>query len=193
MGDGTVNMKSMWVGAMMLAAAVVSGPAFGGAAVLDGSVKDIDGKDVNLSEYKGDVVMIVNVASKCGFTPQYEQLQAVYSKYKDQGFTVLGFPANDFLKQEPGTDAEIKEFCTSKFHVDFPMFSKITVKGEESPDLYKKLTSKEANGEFGGDIGWNFTKFLVNRQGEVVARYDSKTKPDDAKVIAKIEEELAKK
>ncbi len=185
--------KAIGVSVMVMVAAAVCGPAFGGAAVLDGSVKDIDGNDKNLGDYKGDVVMIVNVASKCGFTPQYEQLQAVYSKYKDQGFVVLGFPANDFLKQEPGTDAEIKEFCTSKFSVDFPMFSKITVKGEESPELYKKLTSKEANGEFGGDIGWNFTKFLVNRQGEVVARYDSKTKPDDPKVIAKIEEELKNK
>ena len=176
-----------------MAMAVVCGPAFGGAVVLDGTVKDIDGKDKNLADYKGDVVMIVNVASKCGFTPQYKQLEEIYSKYKDQGFTILGFPANDFMKQEPGTDAEIKEFCSSTFGVDFPMFSKITVKGDESPELYKKLTSKEVNGEFGGDIGWNFTKFLVNRKGEVVARYDSKTKPDDPAVVAKIEEELAKK
>jgi glutathione peroxidase len=180
------------MGIMVAAAAIVCGPAFGGAAVLQGTVKDIDGQDVDLSKYKGEVVMIVNVASKCGFTPQYEQLQAVYSKYKDQGFTVLGFPANDFMKQEPGTDEEIKEFCTSKFSVAFPMFSKITVKGEERPELYKQLTSKDANGEFGGEIGWNFTKFLVNRNGEVVARYDSKTKPDDAAVVAKIEEELKK-
>jgi glutathione peroxidase len=180
------------VGLVVVAAAVVCSPAFGGAAVLDGTMKNIDGKDVDLSSFKGNVVMIVNVASKCGFTPQYEQLQAIYSKYKDQGFTVLGFPANDFLRQEPGTNEEIKAFCTSKFNVEFPMFSKITVKGDAKPELYKKLTSKEENGEFGGDIGWNFTKFLVNRDGEVIARYDSKTKPDAPEVIAKIEEELAK-
>jgi len=187
------KVKTIGIGMVVAMAAVVCSPAFGGAAVLGGTMKDIDGKDVDLSKYKGNVVMIVNVASKCGFTPQYEQLEAVYSKYKDQGFTILGFPANDFMKQEPGTDAEIKQFCTSTFNVDFPMFSKITVKGDERPELYKKLTSKEANGEFGGEIGWNFTKFLVDREGNVVARYDSKTKPDDPAVIAKLEEELKKK
>jgi len=171
---------------------LLSGPAFGGAMVLDHTVEDIDGKEVDLSEYKGKVVMLVNVASKCGLTPQYEQLVEIHEKYADQGFTVLGFPANDFLKQEPGTNAEIKEFCSTNFGVDFPMFSKIVVKGEGQNPLYQELTSEEANGELGGEIAWNFTKFLVNKDGEVVARFEPRTKPDAEEVIAKIEEELAK-
>lgn len=162
-------------------------------SVLCYKMKDIDGKDVDLATYKGKVVLIVNVASKCGFTPQYEQLEAVYKKYRDQGFVVLGVPANEFGKQEPGTDLEIKEFCSSKFSVDFPMVSKVVVKGEGIAPLYKDLTDKEKNGEFGGDIKWNFTKFLVGRDGHVVARYESKTKPDAEEVTKKIEEELAKK
>lgn len=185
--------KAMCAMGVMVAAAVICGPAFGGAMVLDHKMKDIDGKEVDLSQYKGKVVMIVNVASKCGFTPQYEQLEAMHKKYKDQGFVILGFPANDFLSQEPGTNAEIKEFCSSKFNVDFPLFEKITVKGDQAPELYKDLVSKEKNGELGGDIKWNFTKFLVDKQGKVVARYESKVKPDAPEVVAKLEEELKKK
>ncbi len=197
-----MNMKNIRnIFAALCAAAILggvapkvahAGDAKEGAQVLDSKMKDIDGKEVDLSKYKGKVVMIVNVASKCGFTPQYEQLEAVYEKYKDKGFVILGFPANDFGKQEPGTEAEIKEFCSSKFNVKFDMFSKITVKGEEAPKLYKDLTSKEKNGAFGGDIKWNFTKFLVGKDGKVVARYESKVKPDDAEVTAAIEKELAK-
>lgn len=175
-----------------LAVAVLCAPAFGGAAVLDHTMKDIDGKDVDLSKYKGKVVMVVNVASKCGLTPQYEQLVEIHKKYKDQGFTILGFPANDFMKQEPGTNAEIKEFCSTKYGVDFPMFSKIVVKGEGQDPLYQELTSKDSNGEFGGEIAWNFTKFLLNKDGEVVARFEPRTKPDAPEVTAKIEEELSK-
>jgi len=177
---------------VVLAAAVLCGPAFGGAMVLDHKMKDIDGKEVDLSQYKGKVVMIVNVASKCGFTPQYEQLEAMYKKYEGQGFTVLGFPANDFLSQEPGTNSEIKEFCSSKFGVNFPMFEKITVKGDQAPELYKELVSKDENGDLGGDIKWNFTKFLIGKDGKVVARYESKVKPDAPEVVAKLEEELKK-
>ena len=187
-----MSKAKMWCAMAVVLAAVVCGPAFGGAMVLDHKVKDIDGKDVDLSQYKGKVVMIVNVASKCGLTPQYKDLEEMYTKYKDQGFTILGFPANDFMKQEPGTEAEIKEFCSATYGVDFPMFSKITVKGEEAPELYKELTSKDTNGEMGGDIAWNFTKFLVNKDGEVVARFEPKTKPSDAAVVAKVEEELKK-
>lgn len=176
----------------MVVVGALSAPAFGGAMVLDHKMKDIDGKDVDLSQYKGKVVMIVNVASKCGFTPQYEQLVEIHKKYRDQGFTILGFPANDFMKQEPGTNAEIKSFCMTKYGVEFPMFSKIVVKGDGQAPLYQELTSKEADGEFGGEIAWNFTKFLVNKDGEVVARFEPRTKPDAPEVIAKIEEELAK-
>ena len=157
------------------------------------TMKDIDGKDVSLKEYKGKVVMMVNVASKCGFTPQYEALQATYAKYKDQGFVILGFPANNFRGQEPGTDKEIKEFCSTKYNVTFPMFSKISVKGDDQHPLYAYLTNKETDEAFGGDITWNFNKFLIDRDGKVVARFDSKDKPDDAKVTAEIEKYLAQK
>src|SRR5690349_11063221 len=119
------------------------------------TVKDIDGKDVDLSQYKGKVVMIVNVASKCGNTPQYKQLEELHKKYADKGLVILGFPANEFGKQEPGTNAQIKEFCTSTYNVDFPMFSKIVVKGKGQADLYKNLTSKETDPKFAGDIKWN--------------------------------------
>jgi glutathione peroxidase len=160
---------------------------------LDFKMKNIDGKDVDLSQYKGDVLLIVNVASQCGLTPQYEQLEAVYKKYKDQGFKVLGFPANEFGKQEPGTDAEIKEFCTTNFAVDFPMFSKIVVKGKGIHPLYSFLTSEETNPGMSGDIKWNFEKFLVDRNGKVVGRFAPTVKPDDPKITESIETELSNK
>ncbi len=155
------------------------------------TVKDIDGLDVNLSKYAGQVVLIVNVASKCGLTPQYEGLQALQDKYADKGLTVLGFPANNFMKQEPGTDEEIKFFCTSKYNVTFPMFSKISVKGDDKAPLYQFLTEEESNGEFAGDINWNFEKFLVGRDGKVIARFSPKTAPDAEEVIAAIEKAIA--
>jgi glutathione peroxidase len=157
------------------------------------TMKDIDGKDVNLADYKGKVVMLVNVASKCGFTPQYKALEAQYEKYKDQGFVIIGFPANNFKSQEPGTDAQIKQFCTAKYNVTFPMMDKISVKGDDIAPLYKFLTDSQTDGQFGGDIGWNFTKFLVDRNGQVYARFVSKTKPDDAAVTGAIEAGLAAK
>src|SRR5256714_2826391 len=140
-------------------------------SVLDFTARDIDGKDVKLKKYKGHVLLVVNVASKCGYTPQYEALQATYLKYKDQGFETLGFPANNFGAQEPGTETEIKEFCTSKYHVTFPMFAKISVKGDDQDALYSFLTAKETNAAFAGDINSNFTKFLADRSGTVVARF----------------------
>lgn len=164
-----------------------------GKSILDFKMRDIDGKDVKLKKYKGNVLLVVNVASKCGYTPQYEGLQSTYAKYKDQGFYVLGFPANNFGAQEPGTETEIKEFCTSKYHVTFPMFAKISVKGEDQDPLYKFLTSKETNPDFAGDIKWNFSKFLVDRSGKVVARFESKAKPDSDEVTAAIEKYLAAK
>ena len=161
--------------------------------ILDFKMRDIDGKDVKLKKYKGNVLLVVNVASKCGYTPQYEGLQATYAKYKDKGFYVLGFPANNFGSQEPGTETEIKEFCTSKYHVTFPMFAKISVKGEDQDPLYKFLTSKETDPDFAGDITWNFNKFLVDRSGKVVARFTSKDKPDGEAVTDAIEKYLAAK
>jgi glutathione peroxidase len=163
------------------------------ASPLDFTVKDIDGKDVNLADYKGKVVLIVNVASKCGFTPQYEGLEKVYKKYSDQGFVIIGFPANNFGGQEPGSDEQIKTFCTSKYNVTFPMMSKISVKGDDKHAVYKFLTEKETDGEFAGEIGWNFTKFLIDRNGAVMARYASKTKPEDPTVTTAIEKALAAK
>lgn len=155
------------------------------------TVKDIDGNDVALSKYAGKVVMIVNVASKCGLTPQYEQLEALNDKYKDQGLAVLGFPANNFMGQEPGTNEDIKFFCSSKYDVSFDMFSKISVKGDDKAPLYKYLTEQEADEKLNGDINWNFEKFLVGRDGKVVARFSPKTKPDAPEVIEAIEKALA--
>jgi glutathione peroxidase len=155
------------------------------------TVKDLDGKDVNLADFKGKVVLIVNVASKCGNTPQYKPLEEMYEKYKDQGLVILGFPANNFGSQEPGTNQQIREFCDATYHVAFPMMSKISVKGDDKAALYKYLTEAQTNGQFAGEIEWNFTKFLVDRNGAVIARIAHRTKPDSPKVIAEIEKALA--
>lgn len=154
------------------------------------AMKDIDGKDVKLDAYKGNVVMIVNTASKCGLTPQYEGLQALHDKYKDKGFTVLGFPANNFMGQEPGTEKEIKEFCTLKYDITFPMFSKISVKGTDQHPFYTFLTNKASNPGMDGDITWNFEKFVADRNGKIIARFSPKTLPDDPKVTETIENAL---
>jgi glutathione peroxidase len=159
-------------------------------SVYDFTMNDIDGKAVKLDTYKGKVVLIVNVASKCGYTPQYEGLQAVYAKYKDRGLVILGFPANNFLGQEPGSNEEIKQFCSLKYNVTFPLFSKISVKGEDKHPLYKFLTDKTTNPEFGGEISWNFNKFLVDRSGKIVARFGSGDKPEGEKVTQAIEQAL---
>jgi glutathione peroxidase len=153
----------------------------------------IDGQSVPLSDYKGKVVLIVNVASKCGLTPQYEALESTYEKYKDQGLVVLGFPANEFGQQEPGSNADIKEFCSSKYSVTFPMFSKIVVKGEGIHPLYAFLTSEKSNPKFAGAIPWNFTKFLVDRDGHVIARFKPQDTPDSKVVTEAIEKALAAK
>ncbi len=163
------------------------------SSVLDFHAKDINGTDVALSKYQGKVLLIVNTASQCGLTPQYKGLEATYEKFKDQGFEVLGFPANEFGKQEPGTNEEIKEFCSTKYKVTFPMFSKIVVKGEGIHPLYDFLTSEKSNPKFAGKIGWNFAKFLVNRKGEVIARFDPQVKPESAEVTSAIEKALAEK
>ncbi|MBI5095927.1 MAG: glutathione peroxidase [Candidatus Hydrogenedentes bacterium] len=160
--------------------------------VLTYKMKDITGKEVDLSKYKGKVLLVVNVASKCGLTPQYEKLEALHEKYAPKGLAILGFPANNFGAQEPGTNDEIKTFCTTKYNVKFDMFSKISVKGDDIDPLYKDLTSAEKDGPFAGEIKWNFTKFLVGRDGKVVKRIEPKTTPDDPEVIKAIEAELAK-
>jgi glutathione peroxidase len=160
--------------------------------VLNFTMKSIDGKDVKLSQFQGKVVMFVNVASKCGLTPQYQALQALHDRYADKGLVIIGVPANDFGRQEPGSDSEIAEFCTSKYGVKFPMMSKVSVKGAGQCDLYRFLTSKETNPKFAGEITWNFEKFLISRKGEVVQRFSPRTRPDDPAVIKAIEDELAK-
>jgi glutathione peroxidase len=176
--------------------AVAAGAAAGEDAtvqVTKFTKKDIDGKDVDLASYQGKVLMVVNVASKCGLTPQYTQLVEMHKKYKDQGFEVIGFPANNFMGQEPGTNEEIKTFCSTKYGVEFPIMSKISVKGGDIDPLYAELTSTEANGKFGGEIKWNFTKFLVGRDGHVIARFEPPVKPDAPEVVAAVESALAAK
>ena len=154
------------------------------------TMTDINGEAVSLSQYDSKVLLLVNVASKCGFTKQYAGLQQLYEKYKDPGFVVLGFPANNFMGQEPGTDSEIKNFCTTQFNVTFPMFSKISVKGKKIHPLYQYLTSPKENGEFGGPIKWNFNKFLIGKDGETIARFGSKAKPLDAQITDAVEKAL---
>jgi glutathione peroxidase len=162
-------------------------------SVLDFTVKDIDGKNVDLSGFRGKVLLIVNTASQCGFTPQYKDLESIYEQYKDQGLEILAFPANQFGGQEPGTDAQIKEFCSTKYRVSFPLFSKIVVRGKGLHPLYAFLTSESSNPRFAGPIGWNFAKFLVSRKGEVVARFDPKEKPTTPNVRSALEKALAEK
>lgn len=151
-------------------------------------MKTIDGNVRSLSEYKGKVVLIVNVASKCGYTPQYKGLQEVYLKYKDKGFVILGFPANDFLWQEPGSDKDIQQFCSSKFKVTFDMFSKISVKGKDQHPLYTYLTKES---EFPNEVKWNFNKFLIDKNGKVVSYFPSNVEPTAEELTKKIEGLLA--
>ncbi|HEY6330845.1 MAG TPA: glutathione peroxidase [Blastocatellia bacterium] len=163
----------------------------GPSSIYDFTMKNIDGKQVSLSDFRGHVVLIVNVASRCGFTPQYDALEKLYTKYQPNGFVILGFPANNFMSQEPGTDEEIKNFCSAKYNVTFPMFSKISVKGDDMNPLYKYLTDKSTNPQFGGDIKWNFNKFLVGKNGKIVARFEPAVKPDSDQVVQAIEKALA--
>jgi glutathione peroxidase len=162
---------------------------FAGSGVYNFTLNSIDGKPAPLADYQGKVVLLVNVASQCGYTPQYSALEAIYEKYKDQGFIILGFPANNFGAQEPGTNEEIKTFCTRKYSVTFPMYSKISVKGADQAPLYAYLTKETGTG-IAGDIKWNFTKFLVDRQGKVIQRFEPAVTPDSKEVTAAIEKQL---
>ena len=163
-----------------------------GQSVYDFSALSLDGQSVPLTQYRGQILVIVNTASKCGFTPQYAGLERIYKKYVDKGFVILGFPANDFRHQEPGTDEEISTFCTTKYGVTFDMFSKVVVKGDGQCPLYAYLTSAETDPRFPGDITWNFEKFLIGRDGKIEARFKPKTQPESSEVIGAIEAELAK-
>jgi glutathione peroxidase len=162
---------------------------FAASGIYGFTLNSIDGKPAPLADYKGKVVLIVNVASQCGYTPQYSALESIYEKYKDQGFVILGFPANNFGAQEPGTNEEIKTFCTRKYSVTFPMYSKISVKGVDQAPLYSYLT-KETGSGISGDIKWNFTKFLVDRNGNVVQRFEPAVTPDSKDVAGAIEKQL---
>ena len=168
---------------------IMSASLFAASSIYDFTLPSIDSKPAPLSNYKGKVILLVNVASRCGFTPQYTALESSYEKYKDQGFVILGFPANNFGSQEPGTNQEIKTFCQSKYSVTFPMYGKVSVKGDDQTPLYSYLT-KEANPAVKGDIKWNFTKFLVDRNGKVVARFEPDVTPDAPQVTAEIEKLL---
>ena len=182
-------MKLFFLSLMLAATSVIG--AENHKALKDIPLKDINGKETSLKDFAGKVLLIVNVASKCGNTPQYKDLEAAYGKYKDQGLVIMGFPCNDFGGQEPGTNEEVKTFCTTKYNVTFPMFDKVQVKGEPKHPLYEALTGKK--GAFPGDVKWNFGKFLVGRDGKPIMRIEPKTKVTDAAVVEAIEKALAKR
>jgi len=171
--------------------AMASGNSNDETAFYNFNVQNIDGEEISLSEYKGKVVLVVNVASKCGYTPQYEGLQNIYESHKDDGLVILGFPANNFNGQEPGSDEQIKQFCTLEYGVDFPMFSKVSVKGDDQAELFNYLTS-QANPDFEGEIKWNFEKFLIDKNGSLQRRFRSDVKPESEELLSAVEKELAK-
>src|SRR3984957_10643777 len=173
-------------GLLFCAAALMAGDK----TIYDFALNSIDGQPAPLAAYKGHVMMLVNVASRCGFTPQYTALESIYEKYKERGFVIIGIPANNFGAQEPGTNQEIKTFCQSKYNVTFPMMSKVSVKGDDKAALYQYLTDKSANPKTGGDIQWNFTKFLVGPDGEIIARFEPKITPESPEVMGAIEKAL---
>ena len=168
----------------------MSAAMFGASNVYDFTMNSLEGKPMPLADFKGKVLLLVNVASYCGYTPQYQGLEALYEKYKGQGLVVLGFPANNFGGQEPGSNAEIKDFCERTYHVKFPMYSKISVKGGDKAPLYQFLTSTAASPSTAGEIQWNFTKFLVDRTGKVIQRFEPAVEPDSREMVAAIEKAL---
>lgn len=169
---------------IILSLLVITTVAFGQKSFYDFKVTDIDGKEFNLASLKGKKVLVVNTASKCGYTPQYEQLESIYNNYGNEKFTVIAFPANNFNNQEPGTDAEVEEFCKKNYGVSFPIMSKISVKGNDMHPLYRWLTSKNENGVMDSEVKWNFQKYLIDEQGKLVQVYESKVKPDDDKIVS---------
>ena len=173
---------------LLLASAVLANAA----SIYDYTLKSIDGKSTPLSTFKGKVTLLVNVASRCGYTPQYAGLESLYQKHKDQGFVVVGIPANNFMSQEPGTNAEIKTFCKAKYDVQFPMMAKVSVKGSDEIPLYQYLTSTDQNRKTGGEIKWNFTKFLVDRDGNVIARFEPAVTPEDPALVDAVTKALKK-
>jgi glutathione peroxidase len=181
------NMRKLLLCLLIGAVAVMAE----GKTVYDFTLNSIDGQPSPLAAYKGKVVLLVNVASRCGYTPQYTALESIYEKYKDRGFVIVGIPANNFGGQEPGTNAEIKTFCSSKYNVTFPMMAKVSVKGEDTAPLYQFLTDKAVHPQTGGEIKWNFTKFLVGPDGRVLARFEPEVTPDAPQVTSAIEKALS--
>jgi glutathione peroxidase len=177
---------------LLVALLLLSATAFAASSLYDFTMPALNGSPTPLAGFKGKVVLVVNVASQCGYTPQYEGLQALYVKYKDQGLVIAGFPANNFGGQEPGTNEEIGAFCKSKYGVTFPMFSKISVKGADQAPLYRFLTDKSANPKTGGEIQWNFTKFLVDRDGKVIQRFEPAVEPQSKELVSAVESTLKK-
>jgi glutathione peroxidase len=178
---------------VQLAAMVgLAASALSAASIYDYTINSIDGKPTPLSSFKGKVVLLVNVASRCGYTPQYTGLEALYEKNKDKGFVIVGVPANNFMSQEPGTNEEIKTFCKSKYDVQFPIMSKVSVKGSDKTPLYQYLTSPEQNPKTGGEIKWNFTKFLIGRDGQILARFEPAVTPEDAALTSAVSSALEK-
>jgi glutathione peroxidase len=171
-------------------AVILCACAFAAPSLYEFTLNSIDGQPAPLAAYKGKVLLLVNVASKCGFTPQYTALESLYEKYKGEGLVVIGFPANNFMSQEPGTDSEIKDFCSRTYSVKFPMYSKISVKGDDKAPIYHFLTEKATNPNASGEIKWNFTKFLVARDGTILARFEPAVKPDSPEVLGAIEKAL---
>ena len=178
--------KHLLIGLVILMAT----STFAASNLYNFTLPSIDGKPMPLADFKGKVILMVNVASQCGYTPQYTALETVYEKYKDKGFVIVGFPANNFGQQEPGTNQEIKTFCSRKYSVTFPLYAKVSVKGADQTPLYQYLT-KEADAAVAGEIKWNFTKFLVDRNGKVVQRFEPAVTPDSPQVVSAIEKLLA--
>lgn len=188
-GEGT-SLIFFTLLALALTLTTPSRAAGDAAGIYEFTMKTIDGKEMPLSRYRGKVLLLVNVASECGNTPQYADLEAIYRKYRDRGFQILAFPANNFGAQEPGTDREIKEFCTTHYDVTFDLFSKISVKGEDQHPLYRFLTSEKSNPGFGGDVKWNFQKYLVSREGTIVGKFQPKLNPKSEELTKAIEAAL---
>jgi glutathione peroxidase len=179
-------MKKLFLSLLIFAGVAMAGEK----SVYDFTMNSIDGQSTPLSNFKGKVVLLVNVASRCGFTPQYSGLENIYEKYKNRSFIIVGIPANNFGSQEPGTNAEIKTFCSTKYNVTFPMMAKVSVKGSDITPLYRYLTDKSANPGTGGEIQWNFTKFLIAPDGKPIARFEPNVTPDDPQLMSAIEKAL---
>lgn len=192
MGRFQMNLRTLKAAFLLLLSMSLCGGLMAADAPIYGiKLKDIDGKERTLAEFKGKVLLIVNVASECGLTPQYAGLEALHKKYKDKGFTVLGFPCNDFGEQEPGTEKEIKQFCQKRYQVTFPMFGKVKVVGAEKHALYELLTGKKA--AFPGEVSWNFGKFLIGKEGKVLKRFDPDVEPDSTEITGAVENAIAAK